>query len=332
MDTETVDLTNSKGKEDMEEIPIVPLDELHSQISNHLEKLSEMNKTVITFELPKSQFAKSNFDVEFRESFKKPDSDELKVISRDENNNQLRLSNQQLSDIRKTGSFFVPSNEFQGQSYRWVINKGFQKGTYHIGETFKDGIALATEMFIIWIPNRIWKGTSITIWDSLKSIVIGFVNTLTLPFGWIATEKSNVNSNFDLEDIRIDWLLNQIFDSSKYNNQNSSFATDDGITVNLFTTTEEQVLSQIRDSYDAYMKDFKASQLQNRKKAMKDLTTSYPNDTQQNLLQLLSDMEVQQQQQAVYEFINNKLNGENQKEIACKIQDFFNKKILDKCN
>ena len=108
--------------------------------------------------------------------FKKPNivNDDIGELAWDQiSNKRKKLNKQQKKDIRKTGTFSVPSLNFPGQNHVWKIARGLQTGTTNIKKHFYKFLAGSLYLIIIGIPNLLYRNKYFSIKDSLKSIFLG---------------------------------------------------------------------------------------------------------------------------------------------------------------
>jgi len=200
------------------------------------------------------------------------------------------------------------------------INNFFQKGTYHIGESFKDGIAFGTEMFVVHIPDRIWRGRYVSLLDSVKSFCIGLGRTITLPFGWVAREKLNVHSRSDMNTFRYDTLVSQIFDPNSYDSSGKVlFETPGKLRVELVLKNEKDMLGSMKEDFDSYMKSVKTAQLEKRKERIAMMQHENVELDKPAILEKVSDMERREEQVAVHHYLDDRLDSKQFGSLAKKI-------------
>lgn len=71
-----------------------------------------------------------------------------------------RLSAQQLASVADSGKFEVDSEDFPAQPHVWETNHLIQKGRLPTFETLLDNLASAVHLWIIFVPERLWRGDS----------------------------------------------------------------------------------------------------------------------------------------------------------------------------
>lgn len=276
---------------------------IHQIIQENLEQLDDWQPEAHEFRVPESQLIGIKEDINFNKLFEQPIFNEKQRLALDNQHNQKRLTSDQLQQIRKTGTFTVPSQDFPGQFYTWEINKGFQKGTTNIGNTFKDGIAFGTKQFLITIPNRVYKGTYITLWDSLKSIGTGLLRTALLPIGFLNSNKTQVNSKQDLDNFRIEKLIDQLL----LNGETNEYYLENDITIRVLEPINLENLATVKYAYEQFMFGVRADQLQKRQgRYEEELAKNAGNES--DVKQNLANFEIDEQQEATCNFLEGLIN------------------------
>ncbi|MFA6092670.1 MAG: hypothetical protein WCU88_06570 [Elusimicrobiota bacterium] len=126
--------------------------------------------------------------IDVKDLFKAPTSDEVYRLGTSEDGKGPRLSAEQLAQIKKNGTFDVPSVDYPGQPHIWKLGGLLQKGQEAIRETLLRHQAAALEQVIVGIPDRVWKADRLfSVRGGLQNLREGFTDALSLFIGFPET-------------------------------------------------------------------------------------------------------------------------------------------------
>ena len=235
-------------------------------IAQDLDQIKDHSRTM-EFYIPKSELSKeSNLDTQVRlkDYLKSPDTDEVQSLARDGHNGEIkRLSKTQLNQIHATGKFTVPSQQFAPHVHEWEVKNFFQKGVADSVETFKNGLALSLEHFVIFVPNRLWRHEDFSFFVGLKSFVSGFLGLFVQMIGGVE-RKTVFPSESEKSTIRLDtFLSNFLTDPDSVSSKDvltgkvRRIYTYEGVTILTdLTFGDSQLRSKIREPYEKFMKQW----------------------------------------------------------------------------
>lgn len=98
---------------------------------------------------------------------------------------------------------------FLGQQHEWEIHNFLQKGKEPTLETFRQGLVFSAEQFVIYIPDRIWRGEYVSLWKGIQSISSALLDLPVQLFGGNETRMSRSQSD-RIEEIRKKVLLQSL--------------------------------------------------------------------------------------------------------------------------
>src|SRR5437870_9545689 len=124
-------------------------------IREQLNDFCDWDLDTFDFNVPISTFSEEIDTININSLIVPPDFNELKNLAKTPDNHSIRLNSSQLQELRTKGKISVPSKNFEGQNHVWTVSKILQSGTDNIKESFFDGLADASEHFVISIPDRI---------------------------------------------------------------------------------------------------------------------------------------------------------------------------------
>lgn len=285
-------------------------------ISQDLAQVKDHNAETFVITIPTSELSRqdhSDVQVKLKDFLKPPNTDEVQLLARDGQNGGLKkLSQAQLDQIHAEGKFTVPSEQFAPQLHVWEVKNFFQKGVKDSTDTFHNGIALCTQHFVIYIPNRLWRHEAFSFWAGLKSLITGVIGIAVQIIG--SVERKTVFPHDSEKDaIRLDTLLGNWLsdpDSIKAKDVISGkvkrVSTFEGFTITTdLTFGDSDVRQKLKGPYEAFMKSWEIDAPQRRQKIAKELAGSYPSD---ELAQEVINAEALELQENIFKLIHSTLS------------------------
>lgn len=245
-----------------------------------------------------------------------PNLDETEALARDGQGALKRLTDEQLQQIRTTGSFTVPSQRFPGQTHEWKIHTVLQKGKHATTETFKDGLVFSASQFVVFIPNRLWRGDTFSMWQGLKSIVVALVGIPVQLIGWIEKDTRKP-SMARIEDIREDTILQALLGMSKKEFGDAAMVeitTKDDVSIRFHTAKLEPIRSKLTIPYTTFEKAWNDDQLARRQRLRE--TFADVNADVNELNQEIINQEAKDFQDAIFHLIHSTLEPDDAKELC----------------
>jgi hypothetical protein len=296
-----------------------------SQIRDHDPNMS--------FEIPLSELSRQNYDsenqVKLQDYLKSPDMDEVRTLARDGENGGLKKLNQdQLNQIHAEGKFTVPSERFAPQVHEWEVKNFFQKGVKDSVETFKNGIALCTQHFVIFIPNRLWRHDDFSFWAGLKSFVTGIGGIAVQLVG--SVERKTVFPNesekkiLRLETLLSNWLSDEIVVTTKdiHSGQVKRISTFDGFHISTdLTFSDSEMRKKLMAPYQEFMKQWKLSEPQRRQNLAKELSSQFSSE---ELAQEVVNAEALLLQEEIFKIIHSTFPDEDGEMKDANARDLCN--------
>ncbi len=223
-------------------------------IKKRLDDFQDWNPETFDFNVPVSIFSEEPETININSLIAPPVFDELKILARDPDNNSIRLNNSQLQELRTKGKFNVPSKNFEGQNHVWTVSKFLQSGTDNIKESFFDGLASASEHYVICIPDRIHRSKHFSIKNSLIEIKTGLCN---IP-GFIIGRKMKKNEHANhvihtkLNEYVESEIVNTLIKSDNHDRQ-ILFEFENGEHMGVSSSMYNLLIKKIKKPYDEFM-------------------------------------------------------------------------------
>ena len=287
-------------------------------ISEDLDRINDHDKTM-EFYIPESELSRQNASdaqVKLSNYLKSPNTDEVQSLARDgQNGDNKKLSKVQLDQIHAEGKFCVPSEQFAPHVHEWEVKNFFQKGVKDSVETLKNGLALSSEHFVIFVPNRLWRHEDFSFWVGLKSLFSGFLGVFVQLIGGIE-RKTIFPSESEKSTIRLDTLLSNLLtdpDSVSSKDVQSGdvrrICTYEGVTILTDLTFGDSLRNKLKEPYDKFMKQWDIDAPKRRQNIALDLSSKYSN---QELPQEVVNAEALILQEEIFKIIHTTLTPQTQ--------------------
>lgn len=302
--------------------------EVAELILDDLETIKDHDPNTHTFHLPKSIFKSlDNNDLEnppivLDNFLSNPNFDELDEVARDHEQQLKPLTQEQLLQIRRTGGFFVPSERFPGQNHHWELNNLFQQGTQNSIETFREGIAWSTELFVVYIPNRLWRGEYVTLWSGIKNTVMSILGLPVLLFGYrnMLQKAPSISRVCNIRKEKLcDLILDPtVVDTDRLNGGRlSEFVSIDGIHIHVYNLKE--IRNRLKEPYEKFKENWDRERINRRRRIASELVGQcYDEDLPQRVV----DTENQQEQEHIFEMIHQQF-PKGEAERICGLMNAF---------
>ncbi|CAL1542802.1 unnamed protein product [Lymnaea stagnalis] len=139
--------------------------------------------------------------VQFKDLFIAPSFDELEAVATDENGKLKKLREEQLTMIRNTGEFDVPSLNFHGQTHRWRLSKLIQKGTERTRSSLLGDLSRSLYLLIITARNR-FCSNFFSMTEAAQGWADGLLNLLDILIGVPSTTPGDLCQKLHEERMR----------------------------------------------------------------------------------------------------------------------------------
>ena len=133
-----------------------------------------------------------------------PNPNELRALATGEDGSLKRLNQKQLQEIRRKGTFSVPSQNFPGATHCWKITQFLQRGNEPSNDDFKSFLARAYFLTFIFARNRV-TGRVVSIKDAIENIGYAFHFVYNSLIGGQIR-----NPNYNIEDEMFSVLTSEI--------------------------------------------------------------------------------------------------------------------------
>ena len=221
-------------------------------ITSLLDRIQDWEPESFDFNPPVSHFSNHGPVINVDNMIKPPETDECRRLAKDASGRAVRLNRAQLEQLRESGTFSVCST-IPNQQHTWRVNRLVQSGTDHITDSFYNYLALSLENIIIGIPNRVYKGSHVTIVRSGKELASGFWNIPLLIFGW--NSKKPTHTEYQMNNILKEFLLDEVIRAvvKRYDYDNKMIYLEpdgrQGRTVEQY----KEMVKQILEPYNIFM-------------------------------------------------------------------------------
>lgn len=145
--------------------------------------------------------------IEFNSLFQTPTLNELEIVSTNPDGSSIKLNEEQLKAVRKTGEFEVNSIHFPGQKHRWRLSKLLQSGVQPANEKFLKELSWAVYMMIIFAKDRV-VSNGFSFKSSLRSLKQGFVGLIDAFIGLPAVYTQSID--LQVENERSKFLVTEL--------------------------------------------------------------------------------------------------------------------------
>lgn len=165
--------------------------------------------------------------------FKMPTYDELEALSLDASGKAKKLSNDQLTQIKKTGRFNVESKNFPGKHHCWELSNFVQQGSDKSDAIMYNNLGFALELIIVYSKKcfskvfscfKTWKNEFMNLID----ILIGLPK-MSMNYNEINEKVLDELTNFLLLNLRVDKDQSELFNVT-INSIASAFTLDPKVT------------------------------------------------------------------------------------------------------
>jgi hypothetical protein len=135
-------------------------------------------------ELPATQFQEGAKLIELNDLYKNPTSDEADDLAFDSNGDRLRLSTDQLQQLKQEGIVRVASKQYPGMEYVWRVSAIVQEGQKNIEIRLQKDDATGLRHLIVGVP--LWlngkfgaiEKRPISVRGGLKNVLLGIRNVV----------------------------------------------------------------------------------------------------------------------------------------------------------
>ncbi|CAD5123849.1 DgyrCDS12155 [Dimorphilus gyrociliatus] len=174
-----LDVINNTMKEPLEFGP-VPSDSIARKIKDDAEaKLFHWS----SFDMKPPDSITDTYEDIYTTAFIMPNFNELRQVAVDESGSAKPLSEEQLTSIRREGTFKVKSINFPQYFHKWKLSKFLQKGTQLVMEDFYDGLAKALYLFIVLAKRMLLSRRSLSLYNSVKNLTKAFLGLIDVLVG-----------------------------------------------------------------------------------------------------------------------------------------------------
>ena len=190
---------------------IETLSSCRSDLINHINNVYE--KEVFRWRDYRLNFPSTTDDVyspSFKKLFKRPDTfqNELKSLSIDKNGQTKYLTEEQLADVKETGTFSVPSEQFHGKYYKWELTSLLSSGDKTHRDRYQEG--KSGSMYLLSRISRHFydKKEELSIpkaLDDFKSFKENMLSLIGIPQLYVP----NYTSNACLTQSRMEYLFKE---------------------------------------------------------------------------------------------------------------------------
>lgn len=297
-------------------------------IREELNNIRDHDTNSFTFDLPKSQFDKNSNLPNLNDLTKAPNFNECPRLAVDENGDNKYLNQTQLENLRKDGTFAIPSEDFPNQDHVWKVNSALQLGTENNKEGLFNTLSTGCYQFIVAIPDRLYDGAYCNVVDGFYHLVKSIKNMVAALIG-LSTERDLYRKQ-EIQNKLLEFTESKFIESilSSTDIIESSFTIQlpNNQTINLILDKREIIIKALSEPYKNFMIYWNKTKFERRKKLLSKNSISNIDD---NVLDILENNEnniknideshiesILKEEQTAYQkelfnLINNHLNNED---------------------
>jgi len=241
------------------------------EIKSVLNKIEDWDLSTFDFDIPDSKFITENNPViDIENLIKPPNFNECAELSVGTDGQSIVLNDEQLRQLRKTGTFTVPSLKFEGHNHVWLISKILQSGTDNIKESLYTGLASMCKHLVIHIPKRIYQGKYVTLLNSLKEFGNGLLDIPSQFLGWKHTQKKHPDHviHAKLSEFIEQSIIDALVMCYQQNNGNKKiiFETSDQIYIGIIVSKYREIIKSLEQPYQNLKNKWNKNQVEQRQK------------------------------------------------------------------
>lgn len=305
-----------------------------SQIRDHD---PEMLIKIPLSELSRKSFDSNSTQVKLSDYLKSPDMDEVKTLAKDgENGGLKRLNQSQLDQLHAEGKFTVPSVAFAPQVHEWEVKNFFQKGVKDSVDTFKNSVALSTQHFVIFVPNRLWRDEGFSFLSGLKSLITGFKGVFVQLVGSIERKTVFPNESqkriIRLETLLHNWLSDetQVSPNDVLSGKVRRISTFDGFHICTdLTFSDSDLRKKLQLPYQEFMKQWEIDAPRRRQNIAKNLSAQFSGD---ELAQEVINSEALLLQEEIFKIIRSAFPNKDKEEAGSPSDSPSDSNARELCN
>ncbi|AYV85514.1 MAG: structural ppiase-like protein [Satyrvirus sp.] len=232
------------------------MENIIGNITEYISKIKDWDISNFNFDPPKSSFINDDYEIiNMCELTKAPNSDECYSLACDEYGKPKKLDNEQLSELKQTGSFSVKSKNYHGQKHVWKVSKFLQNGKENIIKSFHENLASCYHQIAICIPDRVHHGDSYNIYDGLSKICGGFDGIIDTIFGqkYMKKKYSDDIIKMELNNFSAKKLVDMIIKkNATQDDAEIMLESENKIVINITLKKYHQIVKQVLSYYNEF--------------------------------------------------------------------------------
>ncbi|XWV25579.1 structural ppiase-like protein [Tupanvirus deep ocean] len=280
-------------------------------IADLLREIEDWDIDSFEFNPPVSDFSDEKDIINVDNLMSPPDFNECEELAKDQFGKSIKLNNTQLQQLRKKGTFKIPSKRFEDQDHVWCVSKFLQSGTDNLKESFLNGLAKSGEHFVVYIPNRMYAGKYFTLFGSIKQIISSIIDIPSILIGNRNMQNKYPNHiiHAKLKEFMEETVVSTMIRSYDEGKNKIVFESNEGVCVGIIISKYNQMLEKLKIPYQ----DFKYAWDKNTVSRRKELHTIHNDNvlSQNDIAKIVVNKENEILQQEIYDLIKRVLDKED---------------------